>query len=132
MLSLSLCNNWLTWLQSLLRELHIDEAHAPIIFTNNNNVKFLVANPIMSWRMKHVKIDFYFICDLVINNKIDIRYIHRRTNGWYHDKTSWWRTFYSIEDQAYGSTSTVGSRGAIRYRVQLYCNVHAHNLYILF
>lgn len=63
-----------TWLQLLLSELKIAKAHALVLFTDNINAKYLVANSMKYGRMKHVKIDFYFIRDLMVNNRLDVRY----------------------------------------------------------
>lgn len=67
-----------THIQPLLHELNITEAHIPVLFTNNINEKFLAANPMMYGKMKHIKIDFYFIYDLVMKNKMDVQYTPTR------------------------------------------------------
>lgn len=54
--------------------LKFHEPHKPIFFTNSISAKYLVVNPIMHTRMKHIKINFYFIRDLVVNNKLDVRF----------------------------------------------------------
>lgn len=63
------------WLQSFLKELKFVEPHKPILFTDSIIAKYIASNPMMHARMKHVEIDFYFIRDLIINDKLDIRFI---------------------------------------------------------
>lgn len=50
------------------------EAHMPMLFTNNISAKHMFSNPMMHARMKHVEIDFHFICDELIQEKLDVRY----------------------------------------------------------
>lgn len=52
----------------------VTEAYVLIFFTYNINVKYLITNPIMHDQMKHVEIDFHFIQDLGLANKLDMRY----------------------------------------------------------
>jgi hypothetical protein len=54
----------LTWLRSLLRELHIS-LHTPChLYCDNVSATYIVANPVFHARTKHIEIDYHFICDL--------------------------------------------------------------------
>lgn len=57
-----------------MHELNIVEADTLVLFIDNINVKFLVANSVTKERMKHVEIDSHFIHDLVMKNELDVRY----------------------------------------------------------
>lgn len=52
----------------------VTESYVLIFFTYNINVKYLITNPIMHDQMKYVEIDFHFIQDLGLANKLDMRY----------------------------------------------------------
>lgn len=36
----------------------------------------MVENPIEHVRVKHIEIDYHFICDMVLKKKLDIQYCH--------------------------------------------------------
>lgn len=63
--SIALSSSEVIWLKSLLRELEVKESHVPVLFNDTLSGKHLSANPILHARMKHIKIDFHFIYDLV-------------------------------------------------------------------
>lgn len=66
--SLSLTIAEMIWLQFILSKIKIDEVHVLVLFINNINAKYLVANLVMHSRTKHIGIYFYFIRDLVVDN----------------------------------------------------------------
>lgn len=55
----------LLWLQELFKELHIRLPNRPTIFSDNLGATYLCVNPIFHSRMKHLAIDYHFVCDLV-------------------------------------------------------------------
>lgn len=62
------------WLQSLLSELRMKTVRKPILYCDNISTKYLASNPIMHSRMKQVEFNFHFLCDLVVEGKLDVRY----------------------------------------------------------
>lgn len=57
----------LLWLQSLLRELHVYLSHPPTLWCDNLGATYLIANPVLHSRTKHVDIDYHFVRTHVIN-----------------------------------------------------------------
>lgn len=55
----------LTWINSLLRELGIEQLKPPVIYCDNVGATYLCANPVFHSRMKHVALDYHFIRNLV-------------------------------------------------------------------
>lgn len=72
--SISLASSEVLWLQSLLCDLQVTNAYVPILLIDNINTKYLAANLVMHGQMKYVEIHFHFIRDLVVANKLDVRY----------------------------------------------------------
>lgn len=63
----------------MLKELNVVKAHVLVLFIDNINVKYLTANLIMHAMMKYMEIDFHFIVDLVVENKLDVKFIPSRS-----------------------------------------------------
>uniref|UniRef100_A0A803PU39 Integrase catalytic domain-containing protein n=1 Tax=Cannabis sativa TaxID=3483 RepID=A0A803PU39_CANSA len=57
-----------TWLQSLLHELHITCPTAPSVWCDNQSTVLLAANPVLHARLKPIEIDLYFVRDKVLQN----------------------------------------------------------------
>ena len=55
----------ITWLQTLLSEVHIQCLVPPLIFCDSQNAIMLAANPILHNRSKHFEIDLYFVRDKI-------------------------------------------------------------------
>jgi hypothetical protein len=51
----------ISWVCSLLFELHFPVSHTPVIYCDNIGATQLSFNPVFHSRMKHVAIDFHFI-----------------------------------------------------------------------
>lgn len=49
----------LTWIQSLLIELHVPLFCTPLILYDNLSITYLVVNHALHSRAKHVEIDYY-------------------------------------------------------------------------
>ncbi|GJW68213.1 ribonuclease H-like domain-containing protein [Tanacetum coccineum] len=62
------------WLRNLLRELHTPLSITTIVYCDNVSVVYLSSNPVQHQRTKHIKIDIYFVRDLV--SMVQIRVLH--------------------------------------------------------
>lgn len=65
----------LSWLQSLLGELGVFIATAPLLWCDNIGATYLAANPIFHARTKHIEVDFHFVREKVARKDLHIRYI---------------------------------------------------------
>jgi hypothetical protein len=64
----------ITWLQSLLSELGIDESRTPLCGDNQGSI-FIGSNPVQERRTKHIDIRYHYIRECIENNKIDMFFI---------------------------------------------------------
>jgi hypothetical protein len=65
----------LTWLRSLLRELHI-LLHTPChLYCDNVSATYIAANPVFHAHTKHIEIDYHFICDLITRGTLRIQFV---------------------------------------------------------
>lgn len=55
----------LRWVCSLLTDLHIPLPEMPVIYCDNIGATYLAANPVFHSKMKHIALDYHFICDNV-------------------------------------------------------------------
>nr|GEY09834.1 putative reverse transcriptase domain-containing protein [Tanacetum cinerariifolium] len=53
------------WIRNLLHELHTPLSSATIVYCDNVSAVYLSSNPVQHQRTKHIKIDIYFVQDLV-------------------------------------------------------------------
>ena len=60
----------LTWIQSLLRELHISLFHPPVLLCDNLSPTQLAANPVLQSPAKQVEIDYHFIRERVLQKTL--------------------------------------------------------------
>lgn len=49
--------------------------NSPVIFSDDISANHLATNPMLHNRMKHLDINFHFVCDLVTNGDLDVRYV---------------------------------------------------------
>lgn len=59
------------WLKSLLTEFKAKEAHTSFIMWQRQAFSF---KPKMHARMKYVKINFHFVRDLIMDQKLDVKF----------------------------------------------------------
>ncbi|XP_060969448.1 uncharacterized mitochondrial protein AtMg00810-like [Cannabis sativa] len=64
-----------TWLQSLLQELHVSSPGVPSIWCDNQSTVLLTANPILHARTKHIELDLYFVRDKVLQHQIQVKHV---------------------------------------------------------
>jgi hypothetical protein len=62
------------WIQVLLRELGISLPRPPSLWCDNIGATYLTGNPIFHRRMKHVEVDYHFLCERVGMNQLDVRH----------------------------------------------------------
>ena len=65
----------LSWVYSLLNELHQPISHTPVIYCDNIGSTQLSSNPVFHSRMKHVSIDFHFIRERVQSGKLRVCHV---------------------------------------------------------
>lgn len=56
------------WRQALLEELHITSLSVLVLWCDNLSIVALAANPVLHARIKHVKLDIYFIREKILVN----------------------------------------------------------------
>ena len=64
--SLALAIAEVTWIKSLLSELHIPHA-TPVIFCDNMSTVALAQYPVMHSRTKHMELDLFFVREKVMD-----------------------------------------------------------------
>ena len=64
----------LQWVKSLLSDLLTPMRLPPILFSNNLVATYLFANPVFHYHMKHLAIDYHFVCELVQSS--ELRVVH--------------------------------------------------------
>jgi len=65
----------LTWLQSLLIELHIPVRVPPVLWCDNIGATYLSSNPVFRALTKHIAIDFYFVREMVASKSLNIQFL---------------------------------------------------------
>jgi hypothetical protein len=63
------------WIQAVLNELCIPYPCGARLWCDNMGAKYLAWNLIFYERMKHVEIDYHFVCDRVVQKLLDVRFI---------------------------------------------------------
>lgn len=65
----------ITWIQSLLNELHLPQVTTPKIWCDNLSASALASNPVYHARTKHIELDVHFVRDKVLNGELEISYV---------------------------------------------------------
>lgn len=65
----------LIWTQSLLREIGFPLITAPLLLCDNVSATYLVANPVLHQRTKHIEIDLHFIQERVLHKQLLVRFV---------------------------------------------------------
>jgi len=72
---MALATTDLFWLCMLFKDLGIPLFSTPRLWCDNIGALALTSNPIYHARTKHIEVDYYFICEKVLNGDISIKYI---------------------------------------------------------
>uniref|UniRef100_A0A803P722 Reverse transcriptase Ty1/copia-type domain-containing protein n=1 Tax=Cannabis sativa TaxID=3483 RepID=A0A803P722_CANSA len=65
----------LTWLHSLLTELHLTLPRPPIVWCDNLSTILLTANPILHARTKHIELDLYFVLEKILLHLVQVKHV---------------------------------------------------------
>ena len=58
------------WLMHLLRDLKVSLPRWPLLLCYNKSAIFLSSNPVSHKQAKHVKLDYHFLCELIVAGKL--------------------------------------------------------------
>ncbi|KAG8500188.1 hypothetical protein CXB51_004156 [Gossypium anomalum] len=64
--SLAAAASDVTWLLSLLQELHLCSADVPALWCDNSSTVAVAANPVLYSKFKHVELNLFFVCEKVV------------------------------------------------------------------
>jgi hypothetical protein len=70
----------LLWIQALLCELGIPLSFPSKLWCDNNGAIYMFVNPVFHARIKHVKINFHFVGDSVVDKSLEILFIPSSNN----------------------------------------------------
>jgi hypothetical protein len=68
----------LMWIQVLLRELGVSCPKSARLWCDNMGAKYMSSNPVFHGHMKHIKVDYHFVRDQVMNKLLDVWFISTR------------------------------------------------------
>lgn len=64
-----------SWVQSLLRELHVPQPRPLVLLCDNFGATLLTANPVFHARTKHIEVDFHFVREKVALGALEVRFV---------------------------------------------------------
>lgn len=65
----------LTWIITLLIDLHILMPNTPILWCDNISAIALASIPVFHAHAKHIEVDFHFVHEKVVNKELEVRHI---------------------------------------------------------
>lgn len=65
----------LRWICSLLSELRINLPSTPVIYCDNVGATYLCANPVFHSRMKHIALDYHFVCGNIQSGALRVTHV---------------------------------------------------------
>jgi hypothetical protein len=65
----------LLWLTHLLRDLNVSLPQRPLLLCDNKSAIFLSSNPVSHKRAKHVELDYHFLRELLLADKLRTQYV---------------------------------------------------------
>jgi hypothetical protein len=63
------------WVQTIMRELGINQSKIPCLWCDNLEATYMTANPVFHARTKHIEIDYHFVRERVASKQLNIRII---------------------------------------------------------
>lgn len=63
------------WLTHLLRDLRVTLPNRPLLLCDNNSAIFLSSNPMSHKRVKHIHLDYHFLCELLVVGTLRIQHV---------------------------------------------------------
>lgn len=66
------------WICNLLTELGITLPKAPVVYCDNVGATFLCANPVFHTRMKHIAIDYHFVCGQIQQGILRVAHVNTK------------------------------------------------------
>ena len=66
----------IAWVQNLLTDLGVSQTSSPTLFCDNTGATYLCANPVYHSRMKHVALDYHFVCEKVAAGSLKVLHIN--------------------------------------------------------
>ena len=65
----------LQWVNHLLYELFVQSSSTLVIYSDNIGATYLFSNPVFHSRMKHLAVDFHFVCNLVQDRVLHVTHV---------------------------------------------------------
>uniref|UniRef100_A0A2N9IP51 Reverse transcriptase Ty1/copia-type domain-containing protein n=1 Tax=Fagus sylvatica TaxID=28930 RepID=A0A2N9IP51_FAGSY len=65
----------LSWLRTLLKDLHIYLANTPILWCNNVLALAIASNPVFHARTKHIEVNFHFVRERVLRKDLVVNFV---------------------------------------------------------
>ena len=59
----------------MLKELHVSQPRAPVLWCDNLGATYLTANPVFHARTKHIEVDFHFVIEKVAMGALEVRFV---------------------------------------------------------
>ena len=63
------------WLRQLLQELHVPLQVATVVYCDNINAVYMIANPVHHRRTKHIEIDIHFVREKVALGEVRVLHV---------------------------------------------------------
>ncbi|KAL3630958.1 hypothetical protein CASFOL_023942 [Castilleja foliolosa] len=73
--SLAQLTSEISWIQYILKELHVEQVSVPKMWIDNQSAIYLSSNPILHARTKHIELDCHFIREKVAAGLVEINYV---------------------------------------------------------
>lgn len=64
-----------SWIQTLLKELHIPQPRAPVLWCDNLGATYLSVNPAFHARTKHIEVDYHFVREKVALGALEVWFV---------------------------------------------------------
>ena len=65
----------LVWLTSLLHELRLPVSKPPLLLCDNVGATYLCSDRIVHSKMKHISMDYHFVCEQVRDGKLQVSHV---------------------------------------------------------